>query len=545
MATSTVPRDTPESPEAPEAPETPPPSVSVEQREPPHKWLIAGSVMIGTIMAVLDTSIVNVALADMSGTLGATIEQITWVVTGYMLANVLIMPTIGMLAARFGRKNLYLTSLAIFTIASMLCGLARSLETMVLVRAFQGIGGGVLMTVAQAILRESFPPKEQGLAMGIFGMGVVLAPAFGPTLGGYITDKYSWPWIFYINVPIGIVNYLLVQKFVEDPVYLVRERGKIDWTGLALMITGLGAIQLMLEEGSRNDWFSSTFIVQLAAIGIIGLALFVWRELATDRPAVDLRIMKNSAFASATMIGGVLGMGLMGSIFLLPLFFQNILRFNATQSGIALMPRSLAMAVLMPIGGKFYNKLGPRVMVAAGLSVSAISFVQLAHMTVDTGFKDLLWPQILQGAGFSLVFVALTTAAFAAIEKPKVTAASGLYNVVRTVFGSIGIALAASQLSSNAASNHALLAERAGMANPAATSWVAQATAGMMRTGIDQYTARMRALRLLDATISRQSVVLALNRVFVLIAILFVIALPLVLLLRGGHAEGEAEMVAE
>jgi DHA2 family multidrug resistance protein len=381
--------------------------------------------------------------------------------------------------------------------------------------------------------------------MGIFGMGVVLAPAFGPTLGGWITDKYSWPWIFYINVPIGIINYVLVQRFVEDPPYLLREKGKIDWMGLAFMITGLGAIQLMLEEGSRHDWFGSAFIVRLTALGAIGLALFVWRELTTDRPAVDLRIMKNSAFSSATMIGGVLGMGLMGSIFLLPLFLQNILRFNATQSGVALMPRSLAMAVLMPIGGKFYNKLGPRVMVAAGLSLSALSFVQLARMTVDTGFRDLLWPQILQGAGFSLVFVALTTAAFASVERPKITAASGLYNVVRTVFGSIGIALAASQLSSTAAANHAILAERAGMANPVASAWVAQATAGMMRTGVDAYTAQMRALRLLDATITRQSVVLALNHVFVLIAILFVLALPLVLLLRRGHAEDEVEMAVE
>src|SRR5437870_121819 len=427
MATATVPR------EASPPPRPEPAPTAVEEREPPHKWLIAGSVMIGTIMAVLDTSIVNVALADMSGTLGATIEQITWVVTGYMLANVLIMPIIGMLASRFGRKNLYLASLAIFTIASMLCGLARSLETMVLVRAFQGIGGGVLMTIAQAILRETFPPKEQGLAMGIFGMGVVLAPAFGPTLGGYITDKYSWPWIFYINVPIGVVNYLLVQKFVEDPHYLVRDKGQIDWAGLAFMITGLGAIQLMLEEGSRNDWFSSEFIVRLLLIGVFGLALFTWRELTTDRPAVDLRIMKNTAFSSATVIGGALGMGLMGSIFLLPLFLQNILRFNAMQSGVALMPRSLAMAVLMPIGGKFYNKLGPKVMVASGLFLSAVSFVQLAHMTVDTGFWDLIWPQVLQGAGFSLVFVALTTAAFASIERPKITAASGLYNVVRDV----------------------------------------------------------------------------------------------------------------
>jgi DHA2 family multidrug resistance protein len=537
MATATAPR--------PSAAPPPEPVAVSEEREPPHKWLIAGSVMIGTIMAVLDTSIVNVALADMSGTLGATIEQITWVVTGYMLSNVLVMPIIGMLSARFGRKRLYLSSLAIFTIASMLCGLARSLPTMVLVRAFQGIGGGVLMTVAQAILRETFPPKEQGIAMGIFGMGVVLAPAFGPTLGGWITDSYSWPWIFYINVPIGIVNYVLVQRFVEDPHYLVRETGRIDWAGLALMITGLGALQLMLEEGSRHDWFESAFIIRLLVIGVMGLGLFVWRELTTERPAVDLRIMKNSAFSSATMIGGALGMGLMGSIFLLPLFLQNILRFNAMQSGVALMPRSLAMAVLMPIGGRAYNRIGPRVMVAAGLAVSALSFVQLAHMTTDTGFWDLLWPQVLQGAGFSLVFVALTTAAFASIPRPQVTSASGLYNVVRTVFGSIGIAVAASQLSTVSAANHTVLAERASVANPAAVAWLQQATAGMMRTGIDAYTARARALKILDAVISRQSVVLALNHVFVLIAALFVGALPLVLLLRAGHHADEEAIVAE
>jgi len=542
MATATVPRET----TAPEPEREPVPAAAPDGAVEPHKWLIAGSVMIGTIMAVLDTSIVNVALADMSGTLGATIEQITWVVTGYMLSNVLVMPMMGMLSARFGRKKLYLASLAIFTVASMLCGLARSLPTMVAVRALQGIGGGVIMTVAQAILRETFPPKEQGIAMGIFGMGVVLAPAFGPTLGGWITDQYAWPWIFYINVPIGIINYVLVQRFVHDPHYLVREKGAVDWTGLALMIGGLGALQLMLEEGTSEDWFESAFIWRLFLIGVIGLALFVWHELRTERPAVDLRIMKNPGFSSATALNGVLGMALMGSVFLLPLFMQQILRFNAMQAGEALMPRSLAMAVLMPIGGRVYNRLGPKLLVAAGLLLSAISFVQLANMTVDTGFWDLFWPQVLQGAGFSLIFVALTTAAFATIERPKVTAAAGLYNVVRTVAGSIGVALAASQLTSTAQANHAALAERASVANPSAVTWVQQATAGMMSRGVDAATARMRALKLLDGIITRQSVVLALNHVFVLIAILFFVSLPMVLLLRAGHHDEAHEgLVAE
>ena len=339
---------------------------------------------------------------------------------------------------------------------------------------------------------------------------------------------------------------MLVQRFVHDPSYLVREKGAVDWAGLALMIGGLGALQLMLEEGTSEDWFESAFIWRLFLIGVVGLVLFVWRELRTERPAVDLRIMKNPGFSSATALNGVLGMALMGSIFLLPLFMQQILRFNAMQAGEALMPRSLAMAVLMPIGGRIYNRAGPKILVAAGLLLSAISFVQLANMTVDTGFWDLFWPQVLQGAGFSLIFVALTTAAFATIERSKVTAAAGLYNVVRTVAGSIGIALAASQLTSTAQANHAALAERANVGNPAAVTWVQQATAGMMSRGMDAATARMRALKLLDGIITRQSVVLALNHVFVLIAILFFASLPMVLLLRAGKPDdGHEVAIAE
>src|SRR5512141_1924329 len=330
--------------------------------------------MIGTIMAVLDSSIVNVALPGMSGSLGVTIEQITWVVTGYILANVIIMPLVALLSQRFGRKNFYMTSVVRFTVASMACGLARSLPVMVAFRAVQGIGGGVLMSVAQAILRETFPAEEQGTAMGIFGLGVVLAPAFGPTLGGWLTDQYSWPWIFYINVPIGIINLLLVSRFVEDPSYLIRRKGEIDWLGLGLMILGLGSLQLMLESAERNDWFQSGYVIRLAVIAASGLLFFVWRELTTERPAVDLRILRNASFSSATALGGVLGMALNGSLFLLPLFLQQLLGYTALKSGLAMMPRSLAMAVIMPIGGRFYNRLGPRILVGTGLAVTGLSF---------------------------------------------------------------------------------------------------------------------------------------------------------------------------
>ncbi len=511
----------------------------------PHKWLVAGSVMTGTIMAVLDSSIVNVALPEMSGSLGVTIEQITWVVTGYILSNVIIMPITGLLSSRFGRKNFYMASVVLFTVASMLCGLANSLGVIVIFRILQGAGGGVLITVSQAILRESFPAEEQGMAMGIYGMGVVLAPAFGPTLGGWITDNYSWPWIFYINVPIGIINLMLVSRFIQDPWYLKRERGRIDFAGLALLTIGLGALQLMLEKGETKDWFQSGLIIALSAIAIVGMVTFVWRELTIRNPAVDLRILDNASFSSATALGGVLGMGLYGSLFLLPLFLQNLLGYPAMESGLALMPRSLAMAVVMPIGGRFYNKLGPRILVAAGLIVSAFSFWELSHLTTAVGFWDIFWPQLWQGVGFSLIFVALSTAALANIEPAQMTAASGLYNVVRQVFGSVGIAIAATQLTSGTARYQAVLGTHLSMLNANTRAWLDAAVGAMMRAGTDRFTATQRAIALLQGKVMRQAVVLAYNHVFALVTALFLVALPLVLLLRRGHTEAAGEMMVE
>ncbi|MGE5175967.1 MAG: DHA2 family efflux MFS transporter permease subunit [Hyphomicrobiales bacterium] len=503
-------------------------------RPAPHKWVIAGTVLIGTIMAVLDSSIVNVALPDMSGSLGATIEEITWVVTGYILANVIIMPIIGLLSARFGRKRFYIANVVLFTVASMLCGVSNTLPLMVAFRVLQGIGGGVLITISQAILRETFPAEEQGLAMGVYGLGVVLAPAFGPTLGGWLTDQYSWPWIFYINVPIGVLCVALIARYIDDPPYLVRERGRLDVSGLALMTVGLGALQLFLEKGQEKDWFESHLIVTLAAVAAVGLALFVWRELTIDRPAVDLRLARNLPFSTATLLGGILGMGLYGTLFLLPLFLQRLLGFTAMDSGIALMPRSLAMAVVMPVSGRLYNRLGPRLLVATGLGVSAISFYLLSHLTSDMSAWDLFWPQVWQGVGFGLIFVALSTAALATIEKPKMTAASGLYNVVRQVFGSVGIAVAATQLTANATRYRAALGEHVTAFDFATRQWLAGAAAGVGRAAGDAGT---RALALLDLNVTRQAMVLAYGRAFLLVALLFLASVPLALLLPArSHA---------
>jgi len=510
----------------------------------PNKWVVAGTVLIGTIMAVLDSSVVNVALPDMSGTLGATIEEITWVVTAYILAQVIFMPITALLSSRFGRKNFYMASVMLFTAASMACGLARTMPVMILFRAIQGAGGGVMITVSQAILRESFPPEEQGTAMGLFGVGTVLAPAIGPTLGGWLTDQYSWPWVFYVNVPIGAIAILLVTRYVEDPPYLVRSKGRIDWAGLGAMTIGLGALQLMLEKGQDQDWFQSSFIVWLAVISVVFVAGFVWRELRTERPAVDLSLFRNVPFASATALGGVLGMGLYGALFLLPLFLQELLGYPAMKSGIALMPRSLAMAVAMPIGGLLYNRLGPRILVGTGLVVSAYSFWDLAHLTTDTGIWDLLMPQVWQGVGFGMLFVALSTAALSAIPKERMTAASGLYNVVRQVLGSVGIAVAATELVRSQSRFHDVLAEHVTPYGAATQSWMRSATAGMMSTGADAVTATGRAIKLLDFRVTRQAVALAYNHVLLLVAVLFAISLPLVLMVRG-HRDAKVEVAGE
>jgi len=414
----------------------------------------------------------------------------------------------------------------------------------VVFRVLQGFGGGVLLTVSQAILRESFPPEEQGVAMGLYGLGAVLAPAFGPTLGGWLTDQYSWPWIFYINVPIGIMNLVLVFRFIEDPSYLVREKGYIDWPGLGLLVAGLGGLQLMLEEGERNDWFQSGFIVRLAIVAAVGLILFIWRELTTERPAVDLRMLRNISFSSATALGGVLGLALTASLFLLPVFLQNLLGFNAMQSGFTLMPRSLAMAVLMPIGGRFYNKLGPRILVGSGLLIAGGAFYSMSKLTTSVGYWDLFWPQLWQGVGFSLIFVALSTAALSTIPRPRMTAASGLYNVVRQVMGSVGIAIAATTLSTTTVRYHAILSEDAG-ASIAGRQWLDALTNGMVAKGADVFTATQQSMRVLDGIISRQAAVLAYNHVFVLVSALFFIGFPLVFLLRRGSPSGEVEIALD
>jgi DHA2 family multidrug resistance protein len=504
-----------------------------------NKWVITATVMTGTLMAALDISIVNVALPYMRGSLGASIEDITWVATGYMLSNVTVMPLIALLTARFGRKRFYMFSVFVFTLSSMACGMARDMTSMVTFRVIQGIGGGALIPISQAILRETFPPEEQGMAMGIYGLGVVTGPAIGPTLGGWLTTHYSWPWIFYVNVPVGAINLLLVSHFIEDPPYLIRETGKVDLLGVGLLALGLGSLQIMLEKGQQKDWFTSSFIVYLALVAAGGLLFFVLRELTTDRPAVDLRILKNVTFTSGTFIGGILGMGLFGTLFLLPLLLEQLLGYTAFDSGLALMPRSLAMAMTMPLAGRLYNRVGPRFLVFLGLAISGVSFWELSRLSLNVGFWDIAFPQFIQGVGFGTIFVALSTVALSDISKRKMQAATGLYNVVRLVFGSIGLAVAATELDRGTVRYGAILMENVTQYRDTALEWFRTLSGAMAAKGSDAFSARLQALGLISAEVTRQAMMIAFNRLFFMVCVLFVFSLPLVYLLRV-RAGGEA-----
>ena len=496
------------------------------------KWIITITVMTGTLVASINASSVNVALPHMQGNLGASTEEIAWVSTGYILSSVIIMPLVAWFSARYGRKRFYMASILLFILSSILCGLAWNLPSIVAFRIVQGIGGGTLIPVAQAILRETFPLEEQGSAMGIYGFGVLLGPAFGPTLGGWVTDHYSWPWVFYINIPVGILTLILASRFIQDPPYLIRARDKVDFSGLMLMIVGLGALQFMLERGEVNDWFASRFILSLAALSLVALGLFVVRELQVERPAVNLRLLRNVTFASGTALGGILGTGLFAGLFLMPMLLQKLLGYTAIDSGLAIMPRSLAMALTMPIAGRMYNSVGPKRLVGFGFFIAALSFWQLSRLSVAIGYWDIFFPQTLQGIGFGMVFVALSTVSLSTISKQDMTSATGLYNFFRQIAGSVGIAVAASLLTRGGSHYRTLLMEGISDYRDKTHAWTETLSRILNQQGIEPSVVHQKTLGLLDKVITQQAAMLSFNHVHFLIACIFFAVIPFVFLLR-------------
>lgn len=443
-------------------------AAATEWRPKTNPWLIAPVVMLATFMEVLDTTIVNVSVPHIAGSLSASTSEATWVLTSYLVSNAIVLPASAWLATFFGRKRALITCIVIFTITSFLCGAATSLGFLVAMRILQGAGGGALQPFSQSILLESFPPEKRGIAMGIFGLGVIVAPVIGPTLGGWMTDNYSWRWIFYINIPVGALAIFLLQRFVEDPPYIKNARpGRIDALGIGLLAIWVATLQIVLDKGQEDDWFSAIWIRWFLVISVAGLIAFVIRELKAKEPIVNLRILLDRNFAVGTMVVFLLGVTIYGSITLLPLFLQTVLDYPALQSGLAQSPRGLGALLTMPIAGLLVSRIDNRLLIAAGFLIYAFTSLTLSHVNLDISPGFITFPNILQGIGVGLIFVPLTTMTLGALRKEQIGNASGIFNLMRNLGGSIGISMVTALVDRRSQTHQAYLVSHMTPYNPA------------------------------------------------------------------------------
>lgn len=514
-----------------------------------NKWLVTLAISFGSMMGSIDVSIVNVAMPQIRGSLGATIQEITWISTGYAVALVLIMPLTAFLSRQFGQKRVYLFCLAVFIVGSSLCGIANSLWSLVLFRFIQGLGAGALQPLQQAILRQTFPPKEQAMAMALFGMAIMLGPAVGPTLGGFIVDNWHWSWIFFINLPIGVIGFMMVSFFIhEDKEILAKnaaqaaaERKNLDWTGVILLSIGLATLEYFLEEGARNDWFQSPLIGICFAVCSISLVAFVIRELTFPTPAVNLRLFNDPVFTSGTLIGAVVFLTLMANMFLLPVFMQELLGFTATQSGFVLVPRVLVMLLIMPIVGKLYSFIDPRLIIGFGMLFVVSGAWIMGLFTLNSSSGDIIFSVALQGVGFACLFVPLTTVALSKIPRHRMADATGLNSLLRQVGGAIGLAVFATILSTDASVARASMLTHLTETSPIVQQRLSAIKTGMIAHGMDPVSAGTAALASLNGIVTQQSMLIAFERSFMLTGLLFLLVLPMLFFLKVDRSILSAE----
>jgi MFS transporter, DHA2 family, multidrug resistance protein len=507
-----------------------------------NPWIIAISVMLGTFMEVLDTTVVNVSLQHIAGSLSVTPEEATWVLTSYLVANAIVLPLTGWLSNYFGRRNILLMSVGGFTVFSFLCGIAPNLPLLIIFRVFQGATGGGLQPLSQAILMESFPPEKRAKAMAFWALGIVVAPMLGPVLGGWITDSYSWRWLFYINIPIGIAAVVMALLFIHDPPYIKRGEGGVDYWGIGYLALGIGALQIMLDKGQEEDWFGSHFIIILVILCVVGFAFFLVRELVTDHPVVQLRIFKNRTYATGVFLMTVLGFVLYGSTVLLPLWLQTLMGYSALEAGMAMLPRGLGSFLFMPVVGILMGKIEARKLLAAGLIIASFSIWQLSRLNLNAGYWDIFWPQLLQGSSMGLLFVPLTTITNGLIPKEQMGNATSLFNLMRNIGASIGIA-SVTTISSRHAQIHAnTLSANVNPYNPLAQNMLAQMKSAFMARGMDAATAAKQAAAGLYGMVQQQAAMMGYVDVFFLLAIMFAACLPLILIMKkapkGGGGPG-------
>jgi MFS transporter, DHA2 family, multidrug resistance protein len=497
-----------------------------------NPWLIAVSVMFATFMEVLDTTVVNVSLPHIAGSLSATIDEATWVLTSYLVANAIILPMTGWLASRFGRKNLLMASVVGFTSASFLCGLAPTLGSLVFFRVVQGATGGALQPLSQAVLLEAFKPEDRGKAMGFWGLGIVVAPIFGPVLGGWLTDSYSWRWVFYINIPVGIASIVMTKLYIFDPPYIRSAVRKIDYWGIGMLAVGIGALQIVLDKGQEADWFASRAMTILAVVSATTLIALVVHELTTEDPVVDLRVFKERTYAVGVFLMTVVGFVLYGSLVLLPIMLQTLLGYPALQAGIAMAPRGVGSFFMMPLTGFMIDRFDARRLLTAGLIVGGVTLLWLGNLNLQAGYWDIFWPQLVQGVGLSLLFVPLTTVSMATIPREKMGNATSLFNLMRNIGGSIGIAVTGTMLARRQQTVTATLGSHVSAYDPGSVAMLERLRAGFMAAGADAATASSRAYAALFGLVRRQAAMVSFVSIFQMLGILFLVMIPLVLLMR-------------
>ena len=516
-----------------------------EEAAPRHKqdinpWIIAIAVMLSTFMEVLDTTVVNVSLPHIAGSLSSTVEEATWTLTSYLVANAIILPLTGWLSNFFGRKRMLMMSVIGFTASSFFCGLAPSLPFLIAFRIVQGACGGGLQPISQAILLESFPPEDRGKAMGFWGLGIVVAPMLGPVLGGWLTDSHSWRWVFYINVPIGVASIMMTQLFIFDPQYIRRVSQKIDYWGIGMLAVGIAALQIVLDKGQEKDWFGTGWIT--AATGVAGITLlaFVIYELHTKDPVVNLRVFTNRTYSTGVFLMSLLGVGLYGTTVLIPLVLQTLLGYPALRAGFAMAPRGLGSFIAMPVVGIIMTKFDPRKLLTAGLIVCAWTLFSLSRLNLSAGYWDFFWPQFFMGLSLGLVFVPLTTISMAPIRKENMGNATSLFNLVRNLGGSIGISAVATMQTRFQQRNISQLGEHVNPFSIAARQAMHSLQGMFMSAGSDSATAARQASAAMFGMVERQASMIAYNSIFLILAGLFVLMLPLIFLMHRPSSKGGA-----
>jgi DHA2 family multidrug resistance protein len=503
-----------------------------------NPWLIAIAVMLGTFMEVLDTTVVNVSLPHIAGNLSATVDEATWVLTSYLVSNAIVLPMTGWLANYFGRKRILLLSVTGFTIFSVACGLATSLSMLIVFRVLQGACGGGLQPLSQAILLEAFPPEERGKAMAFWGLGIVVAPMLGPVLGGWITDSYSWRWLFYINLPVGVAAVLMSKLYVHDPAYIRRTASRVDVWGIGLLAVGIGSLQVLLDKGQQEDWFGSHFITALAVICVVSLIVFVIVELKTRYPIVDLRVLKVPTYATGVFLMTVVGFVLYGSIVMIPIWLQTLMGYPALQAGFALLPRGLGSFIFMPLVGILMSRVESRKLLAVGLVLAGYSLILLSDLNLSAGYWDIFWPQIILGIALSMLFVPLTTVTHSPIPREQMGNATSIFNLMRNVGGSLGIAIVTTMVARQSQANINVLGANVNAFSPGARTMFENLRQMFQSQGMDFATATRQAYAALFGMVERQASMISYANIFFFMGIIFLVVLPLLLLMRRPKAGG-------